>query len=350
MTARRMLIASALASLFPLGVAGAGAAEPAAQAARPHIAVVNGRKVTVEEFERAFGVMMRQKFYHRTPPEGQLEQVRLEVAEGLVDRALLLAEAEKRGIAVDEGPIKQVLDGYEKQYGAAPDWKATRERALPQIRRQLSEQQLLAKLDAAVREVPAPDEAAVRAFYDANSALFTEPERVHLSVILLKVDPAAPKALRDKAREEGRDLRARLARGAEFAELARIHSGDGSAGKGGDLGYLHRGMLGEGVHREVDLLKAGEVSPSFDVLDGVAVFKLHERAAARLHEFDAVKARAAELLKRERSEQAWKVFVANLRQGAVIEKHAPLYPAVPARPGAGDKEAAWLPTDKPRGP
>lgn len=350
MNARHALLAAAVACLFPLGANGAGATEPAAATAKPHIAVVNGRKVTVEEFERAFGAMVRQKFYHRAPPEGQLELARVEVAESLVDRALALEEAERRGIAADEAAIKQVLDGYEKQYSASPNWPATRERALPLIGRELSEQQRLAKLQASVRDVPAADDAAVRAFYDANPALFTEPGRVHLSVILLKVDPSSPKAVRDQAREEGRELSDRLARGADFAELARIRSGDASASKGGDLGFQHRGLLAEALQKEIDLLEPGQVSRSLDVLEGVVVFKLHERAEAKLHPFDAVKARAADLLKREHADDAWKQFMKRLRQGAVIEKHAPLYPVLPAAQGAGEKEAAWAATDKPRGP
>lgn len=345
---RRLLLVAAVAAAFPAAAADAPAPQQVA-AAKPYIAVVNGRKIGVDEFERAFGVVARQKFYHRTPPEGQIEQARQEVAQGLVDRALVLGEAEKRGIAVDEAAIQKVVDGYEKQYGASPSWPATRERALPQIRRELAEQQLYAKVEAGVREVPAPGEAAARAFYDANPALFTEPERVHLSVILLKVDPSAPKAVRDQAREEGRELRERLRKGADFAEMAKIHSADASAAKGGDLGYLHRGMLGEAIHKEIDALKPGEVSPSFDVLEGVALFKLQERSAAKLRAFESVKERAADLLKREASEAAWKKFVAGLRRDAVIETLAPVFPAPPAAPGAREKEASWAP-DKTRGP
>lgn len=326
MKLRRLVLLVAAACAMPLAAAGANAPQAASPTAtKPYIAVVNGRPVSVEEYERALLVAVRQKFYHGTPPEGQLEEVRRQVAEGLVDKALILAEAEKRGVPVDEDSIRETLDGYEQRYGASPNWKATRERALPELKRELASQQRLAGIEKQVRAVAEPSEKEVRAFYDANNKLFTEPERIRLAVILLKVDPGAPKSVRDQARAEGRALRERLAKGADFAELAKIHSADASAAKGGDLGYLHRGMLAEALHNSIDAMKAGDISESVDVLEGVAIFRLIERADAKLRGFADVRGRATELLKREQSDTAWKRFVAELRKQAVIEREGALW-------------------------
>jgi parvulin-like peptidyl-prolyl isomerase len=342
MKLRRLVLLVAAACAMPLAVAGAPAPESATAAAatRPSIAVVNGRVVTVEEFERAMAVALKQKFYHGTPPEGQIDQVARDVADGLVDKSLLIAEAEKRGVAVDEEAIKATLDGYEKRYGSSPNWAATRERALPEIRRELTNQQLLTGIERDVRAIPEPDDAAVRAFYDANNPLFTEPERIRVAVILLKVDPAAPKKVRDEAREEGRSIHERLVKGADFAELAKIHSADPSAAKGGDLGYLHRGMLSEALHNNIDSMKPGDISASLDVLDGVAIFRLLERQSAKLRDFPDVRARAAELLKREQSDAAWKRFVADLRSQATIQRLA-RYPGEAASTGTANEEPTW---------
>ena len=326
MKLRRLVLLVAAACAMPLAVAGATAPEAASPiATKPYIAVVNGRQVTVEEFERALRVTVRQKFYHSAPPEGQLDEVKREVAEGLVDKSLVIAEAEKRGVPVDQGKIDETLEGYEQRYGNSPNWKATRERALPELTRELRNQQLLANIEAQVRAVPDPAEKDVRAFYDANNNLFTEPERIHVAVILLKVDPAAPKSVRDDARAEGRAIHERLVKGADFAQLAKIHSADPSAAKGGDLGYLHRGMLSEALHGSIDAMKPGEISDSVDVLEGVAIFRLLDRSSAKLRDFADVRGRATELLKREQSEAAWKRFVGQLRNQAVIEREGALW-------------------------
>ena len=97
MRARRTLLAAAIACLFPMAAA-AAPPESQAQPAKPHIAVVNGHKVTVEEYERAFAAVARQKFYHRTPPEGQVEQARRMLAE-TTDRPTAVLVFGDRGTA-----------------------------------------------------------------------------------------------------------------------------------------------------------------------------------------------------------------------------------------------------------
>ena len=118
------------------------------------IAVVNGKAVGREEYERALSVAVRNRFYHRAPPDGEIEGVRREVAESLVNRALILAVAEAREISVDEAAIKQTIEGFETRYGASPAWPQIRETRLPALKRELIEQQMLAKLEASISTSP----------------------------------------------------------------------------------------------------------------------------------------------------------------------------------------------------
>ncbi len=320
-----MMVAVGLAT----GAAAADRAPaPSAASAPPaHVAIVNGKKITIEEYERTLTAVVRQKFYHRAPPEGQLEQVRREVAENIIDRYLLVAEAEARRLPVDAAAIDAEIATYEERYKDSPRWKTMREQVLPQIKRELREKQLVGAIEKRVREIPDPSPQAVRAFYDANNALFTEPEQIHASVILLKVDPSARKVVRDQARQEAKELYAKLKQGADFAELAKIRSGDPSARNGGDLGYLHRGLLPENLHAHMDALAPGQVGEPVEVLEGVAIFKVHERKKSALREFGAVQVRALNLLKRSQADEAWKAFLAGLRGKAVIEMNGALFPS-----------------------
>jgi parvulin-like peptidyl-prolyl isomerase len=346
----RVSVAAAL-----LGIAGAApCAEPPSAASAPaaappaQVAVVAGRRIGRDEFERTLASVVRQRFYHKAPPEGQMDQVRRDVLDLLVTRVLVVAAARERGVAVDEAAVDAAIAGYEERYQDSPMWKSIREKTLPALRSEIAEQQLLAAMESRVRAVPDPDEARVREFYRANAPLFTEPEQVHASVILLAVDPSAPKAVRDKAREEGRELFGRLAAGADFAELAKIRSADPSGARGGDLGYLHRGMLAENLQQHVDALKPGEVAAPIDVLEGVAIFKLHDRKPAELRAFETVRTRALELTRRELSDAAWKEFIAGLRRNAVIEVDPALVPGIAPAPG-GKEERSWSATAAPHG-
>jgi parvulin-like peptidyl-prolyl isomerase len=170
-----------------------------------------------------------------------------------------------------------------------------------------------------VRKVPEPMADEVRAFYDSHQALFTEPEKLHLSAILLTVDPSAPKAVWDQARSEASAIHARLLNGADFAETARLHSSGKEAERGGDLGYVHRGMLPEALEQKIDEFTIGVPAEPLTLLEGVAIFRLDERKTAKLRAFEDVSGRARDLARRDREEAAWASLMTSLRSAAEVK-------------------------------
>lgn len=327
MNKRIAVLVSTVAFTLSQSVAAAEAAATAA--AEPLYATVNGKPITQRDFHGAFSNHLRQKFYHGQVPDDQLAAARKEVGERLVDRVLLLDEAKRRGLAADEQQVSKTIAEYEGRYAASPMWQKNRETLLPGLRQQLTEQDLLRQIDAVGRTVSEPTEEAVRAFHQARIELFTEPEKLRLHTILLRVDPSAPKALWDAAREEAGRIVARLRAGeAKFEELAALHSQDVSAEKGGDMGYLHTGMIPEAVQARIETHPLGSVGDPIDVLEGVAIFRFDERIPPKVMAFEDVAARARDLLKRDLSKQAADNFLADLRKTAVVKMLEPA-PAIP---------------------
>ena len=300
----------------------AAAADPtggAAAAGEAVFARVDGRAISVAQYEAELRLAYRSKFYHGKPPEGQLAQLQREVGDALIERVLLLAEARRRGIRPDADKTRAELAALEARYRDNPRWQQHRDELLPAVTQDLEERNVLAQLEAAVRAAPEPSEKQLRAYFAAHPKEFTEPERLRLSVILLKVDPAATQAERDKVKQEARAIRERLAAGADFSALARERSGDASAPNGGDMGYLHRGMLPEALHAQLDKMHPGALSEPTVLLEGVAVFRLEGRHPARRRGFEETRERAAGLWRREREERQWREFRAELRSAATIQ-------------------------------
>jgi len=324
-------LAQAAPDKAPAPVSAHAAARPAAL---PPVATVNGRAIPAEDYDAALAALVRQRFYHRTPPEGQMAAVRIEVLNALIDLQLAATEAKRQGLAPDAASVSRDLERIESRFRQMPDWQKHREAQVARWRADLEERSLAEALEKRVRAAVVADDAAVRRFYDANPALFTEPEKVRLSLILLRVDPSAGKAARDKAREEGRDIRARLAKGADFAELAKIHSADATSAKGGEMGFVHRGALPEGVQAVIDKLEPGVPSDALDVLEGVAIVKVAERQPAALRPFEAVTPRARDLYRRQAAEDAWKAEGARLRAKATVSVNTARYPDLASAPGA----------------
>lgn len=304
---------------------GAAAPNPA-PIVLPLYATVNGKPVTQAEFHSAYATFLRQKYYHGQVPQEQLVQARKEVSDKLIDRILFLEEIERRGIAADTAEVEKQIQVYDQRYAANPNWQKSREVLLPGLRQQLDQQSRLGRLEQAVRDVPAPGPDAVRAFYAAKPELFTEPEKIRLHSILLAVEPSSGQPVWDAAMREAEAIVKRIRGGADFAEQARLSSKDESAEKGGDMGYLHRGMLPESLQTKIDQFKVGEVNDPIQMLQGVGVFRLDDRIPPKLQDFSRVAERAADLLHRDLKEKAWQDLVAKLRSTATIVIHEPATP------------------------
>ncbi len=282
-------------------------------------ATVNGKPISQKEYQAAYASHVRNTFYHREGiADERLQAARQEVGDRLIERILLLEEIDRRKIDPDQQKIDAEIAGYEKRYAASAMWQQNRQTLLPGLKERLAEQNRLERLEQTVRHQEPPTTADTRKYYEAHPELFTEPEKLHLYTILLKVDPSASAAVWDEARAEAARIVAKLRAGGDFAELARIHSHDRSAADGGDMGYIHLGMVPEALQARIDQLAIGVVGDPIDVLEGVGIFRLAERVAAKHRDFASVAPRARDLLLRDREKEAWRQFRSDLRRKAEV--------------------------------
>lgn len=86
------------------------------------------------------------------------------------------------------------------------------------------------------------------------------------------------------------------------------------------MGWMHRGTLPMPVQEVLDKLKPGETAADpVQVLEGVAILRLDAVEPEHLRTFGEVRERASALWQREQAEQAWKSFLAQLRQNAKVQ-------------------------------
>lgn len=338
---RALALAFALlasAGSIPAAASSAGAAAPAAAAPAPAevFARVGATVITHGEYAAAFNAAVRAKFYHGRPPEADIARLQREVADQLVARVALLAEVKRRGLRPVDADLKKALPQYQQRYANNPQWQANKEKLMASLLAHLGEENQLAQLEQAVRGAAVPDEAAVKAYYEANPAKFTEPVRNRVALILLAVEASAPDALWEEAGLKAEGLVKRIADGEEFAALARQYSNDKSASRGGDLGYQHGGMLSDVADATLATLAIGQTSDPKRVLEGIAVFRLLDRVPPKLQPLAAVAERARELARRAQSDQAWSAFVA--AQVAKVEAQVDRSRFLPL--GAQDSAAA----------
>jgi parvulin-like peptidyl-prolyl isomerase len=282
-------------------------------------ATVGDSSISYDEYNAAFKEATRAKFYHGKPPDAEIATLQREVADQLVARVVLLREIKRRGLRPDSAAIQKQVAVYEQRYANNEQWKKNRAQWLSTLIERLEQDALLEKMEKSVRDQLQPSDAQVKAYFAAHRDKFTEPEQMRVSVILLKVDPSANDAAWKATEERAKTLARRLRGGEDFAALARQHSAEASALQGGDMGYLHRGMLPEGSQDVLEKLKIGEVADPQRLLEGYAVFRVTDRKPAIPHSLEQVQLRARQLTQREQADLAWNAFVKDLKSGTPIE-------------------------------
>ncbi len=128
----------------------------------------------------------------------------------------------------------------------------------------------------------------LRAAYSSSLDNFRMPERVHARHILLKTEgksDAEKKALMAKAE----DLLKQLKNGADFAELAKKNSQDGTAEQGGDLGWFVRNQMVPEFDSVAFSLKPKELSGVVTSQFGYHIIQVLEKDPAKIKPFEEVK-------------------------------------------------------------
>jgi peptidyl-prolyl cis-trans isomerase D len=136
---------------------------------------------------------------------------------------------------------------------------------------------LAALLPTASVPAPAVSDADIEAAFKARRSQFEQPARAKVSHILIKVPTVGGSAAEDQAKARAESALARIRGGADFAQVAREMSEDGStASRGGDLGLIAQGELVPEVDKAIQGLKPGEVAGPIRTPFGFHVLKVFE--------------------------------------------------------------------------
>jgi peptidyl-prolyl cis-trans isomerase C len=159
------------------------------------------------------------------------------------------------------------------------------------------------------------DEA--RALFDENQDKFTIGSQLRASHILVETE------------DEAKNIHDRITKGEDFAKLAKELSKDqGSAAKGGDLGYFGRGRMVPEFERAAMSLKPGEVSSPVRSRFGYHIIKLTDIKKGDQASFDQSKAAIQKQLQGQKQKALLDTFIEKLRAERKITKNEELIEAI----------------------
>jgi peptidyl-prolyl cis-trans isomerase SurA len=122
----------------------------------------------------------------------------------------------------------------------------------------------------------------------------------------------------EDARRRLQGLRERIAAGADFAELARLNSEDGTAARGGELGWVYPGDTVPEFERAMNALAPGEVSAPVRTPFGFHLIEVQERRAADVSA-ERQRLLARQALRERKADEAYQEWLRQLRDRTYVE-------------------------------
>ena len=140
-------------------------------------------------------------------------------------------------------------------------------------------------------------------------------QQTHVRHILLRAREGLSES---EARERLTKLRERIVAGADFAELARVHSEDATASKGGELGWITAGDTVPEFERVMNALKENEVSVPIQTPFGWHLVQVLGRRSDELSE-DRKKLAARQAIRARKADEAYQDWLRQSRDRAFVE-------------------------------
>ncbi len=150
---------------------------------------------------------------------------------------------------------------------------------------------------------------------DKRGAILPPVRQTHVRHILIKVNEVVSEG---EARRRMENLRERLVNGQDFAELARLYSQDGSAAKGGDLGWINAGDTVPDFERAMDALKVNELSPVVQSPFGMHLIQVLERRQKDMSD-ETRRLMARQALRERKLDDAYQDWLRQMRDQFYVE-------------------------------
>lgn len=275
------------------------------------IATVNGEKISTQEFNELYlQIVSLQEASGRGVPESQVEALKAQLLNQMVNGKLVLQAAKQAKIKVTNKEVDQAYQEYVKQYPSEKAFReALKQRSLTvrEFRDRLRDQKLVEKMVAQVQRGTKISDADLAKAY----------EQVHARHILFKVNkPEEDAAAKTKAEAAVKQLKG----GADFAKLAKQLSDDpGSQDKGGDLGFFGHGQMLAEFEKAAFGLAVNEISEPVKTSYGYHVIQVLERKEAKGPDFDKAKGQLTKQLKDSQGQAVFNKWFTELRKKGKIE-------------------------------
>ena len=286
------------------------------------VAIVNDDIITLSQYKEqheALYQMLRSQLQGEEFQRRYREE-RKKLLDMMITELLLLQEAKKKGINVEE-QVRLTIDNIKEQNGINSDEELKRLMSQQGINFEAWKKQMeenILKQGIIATEVDRNiviDESEVVNYYKLHSQEFTEPTEYRLKAIYISAH--------DKTSQEVEILKEeivnKIASGVDFSSLASQYSEGPEKEQQGDLGTFKKGELAKNLEEAVEKLKIGEISPWLEIKGGWYILKLEDKKEARLKSFEEVRKDIEKKLFNQKRQKRLEEFLKELKERSYIK-------------------------------
>lgn len=278
----------------------------------PVIASIDNIEISPNEFNNLYQqyINFYQNLYKNNFQENMFPDLEKTIVEGIIRNHILLNEAYKQNIKVDN---QEIIDQIKKSFvdkegkfdiklyntyvkNIPASWwhnyelRVKNNLMIQKLENLINEQvkvsqkELLAfyQIEYAKAELyhilidpkKCLDEKKIENYYQKHQDKFQKPIQIKVSHILIKLSPKASRIENRKAKDKITNILERIKKGEDFSKLAKEFSQCPSKDKGGDLGYFSRGTMVPEFEEVAFRLKLNQVSNIVKTTFGYHIIKL----------------------------------------------------------------------------
>jgi parvulin-like peptidyl-prolyl isomerase len=273
------------------------------------VAKVNGATFTKKDLEAEVDRLIPQATFHRNVSEEKRKLYYDKAIEALINRELQYQDAVAKGMEIDKEKVNAQMENIRKRF-TPEKYKAALEKegmTEEKVRAQVEKEVLVQTMNEKKETEARISEKDVKEYYEKNPSKFKQPDTIKLRIITSTDEKKA------------QDILAKIKAGEDFGDVAYKMSEDPYRVKGGDLGYMHKGMMIPEIEEAASKLKVGEVSDIIKVENAWFIIKLEDKKPEHMVAFEEIKVELKKELEKNRIQELKEAWITDLRAKAKIE-------------------------------
>jgi parvulin-like peptidyl-prolyl isomerase len=259
------------------------------------IAIVNGDTIRGKDLQVLAYVSM-------TPPDSaKSKSFNGKLLDQLIDRSVFVHEATAAGVSAPDSVVDKMMKQFTAHFNADLATELGKQGLMPTDFRRAIQRDLLIR--AYVKEKIEPtitvSDADCRAYFDSHKEAYAGVDSVRVRHIILLSSPADTEKDKNQRAQLIDSIRDRIVKGEKFERLAKMYSQDGTAERGGDLGFFAHGTMVKEFEDVAFSLKKGELSRVFQTQFGLHLVQCLDKKPAAPPNYDLAKVRIEAYLKQQ---------------------------------------------------